>query len=189
MVDLSLRSSEHDFLIQLILNKTFFIQHFIGVAPTDGRSTAPNQRYGDVRDAFGLAAGKQATARPNMAHAANIVVTCVAWSMPPSEAATARGIDGADLPVSSSMETAITQQEAKNTTIAVAASNGVVVIWSARQAFFAEDTSAGSSSASMGGNNQQPEAILNQHTRAVNSLAWHPKRPGLLLTASQVRCF
>eukprot|EP00536_Pseudo-nitzschia_multiseries_P002425 jgi/Psemu1/251619/estExt_Genewise1Plus.C_320062 len=32
---------------------------------------------------------------------------------------------------------------------------------------------------------QQPEAILNQHTRAVNGMAWHPTRPGLLLTASQ----
>lgn len=30
-----------------------------------------------------------------------------------------------------------------------------------------------------------PEAVLSEHVRAVNRLAWHPKLPGLLLSASQ----
>ena len=42
----------------------------------------------------------------------------------------------------------------------------------------------GSTGASIG---HQPEAVLVEHSRAVNRLAWHPtgRRPGLLLTASQ----
>jgi len=31
----------------------------------------------------------------------------------------------------------------------------------------------------------QPEAVLVEHTRAVNRIAWHPRRPGIFLTASQ----
>lgn len=68
--------------------------------------------------------------------------------------------------------------------IAAAGSNGVVAVWSVRNAFLLE--SDGSTSSSMV-SHQQPEAILSQHSRAVNRLAWHPRRPGLLLTASQVR--
>lgn len=125
------------------------------------------KKHGDVRDTFARP-GKQ-PARPagaNMTHA-NIVITCVAWSMPQ---------------VKSEGEELALNEEDQNTLVAAAGSNGVVVIWSARQAFFSQTSAGGSSTMA----HQQPEATLSQHTRAVNSLAWHPKRPGLLLTASQV---
>ena len=62
--------------------------------------------------------------------------------------------------------------------IAAAGSNGAVVVWRAK------DLMGGSTGASIG---HQPEAVLVEHSRAVNRLAWHPtgRRPGLLLTASQ----
>lgn len=63
--------------------------------------------------------------------------------------------------------------------VAAAGSNGVVVVWNAKQAFL-HPTAA----SAMG---SPPDAVLTQHSRAVNRLAWHPNpsRPGYLLTASQ----
>jgi WD domain, G-beta repeat len=55
--------------------------------------------------------------------------------------------------------------------IAVAGSNGVIVVWSA-QVLWGR------------GSVVTPEAVLSQHFRAVNRLAWHP-RLCLLLSASQ----
>lgn len=126
--------------------------------------------YGDVRDTFGLA-GKQPTHTPraNMTHM-NVVVTCVAWS----PLLKSPGLDTEEAPRDK-------KEEDSNSIIAAAGSNGVIVVWSAKQAFFSEGNGSPSSVA-----NQQPEATLNQHSRAVNGLAWHPKRSGLLLTASQV---
>ncbi len=72
----------------------------------------------------------------------------------------------------------VLREELDDSLVAVAGSNGVVVVWNARQAFLESSSPMFAS--------QQPEAILNQHTRAVNRLDWHPTRPGLLLTASQV---
>jgi WD40 repeat protein len=79
-------------------------------------------------------------------------------------------------------EVANNDDENVDSLIAAAGSNGIVAIWNARQLLFSQGNEGSSTLA-----NQQPEAILSQHTRAVNSLAWHPKQPGLLLTASQVR--
>jgi WD40 repeat protein len=144
---------------------------------TDGRSQV-GKRYGDIRDTFGLHAAKPAhTHQSNMAHANNVVVTCVAWSMPLTTPHTSKdgNIDGENA--------RLIKEEEKNSYVAVAGSNGVVLIWNARQAFFSEGSEVGSSTVA----SQQPEATLSQHTRAVNRLAWHPRRPGLLLTASQVR--
>ena len=73
------------------------------------------------------------------------------------------------------------QEEVLDSIVAAAGSNGAVVVWSARLSFLVDVD--GSSASSMA--NQQPEAVLSQHSRAVNRLAWHPRRPGLLLTASQ----
>jgi WD40 repeat protein len=136
------------------------------VVSADGRPQG-GKKHGDVRDTFARP-GKQPAhaARANMTNA-NIVITCVAWSMPQ---------------VKSEGEEVALKEEDQNTVVAAAGSNGVVVIWSARQAFFSQTSGGGSSTMA----HQQPEATLSQHTRAVNSLAWHPKRPGLLLTASQV---
>jgi hypothetical protein len=66
-----------------------------------------------------------------------------------------------------------------STVVAAAGSNGVVIVWNAKHAFL--DTTAASA---MG---PPPDAVLSQHSRAVNRLAWHSngKKPGYLLTASQ----
>mmetsp|Transcript_28219 Transcript_28219/g.68666 ORF Transcript_28219/g.68666 Transcript_28219/m.68666 type:complete len:1114 (-) Transcript_28219:1954-5295(-) len=85
--------------------------------------------------------------------------------------------------------------------IAAAGSNGVVAIWDAQSLLFSSAPSASSSSRNVGRRHesstsgttptsgsmmtQPPEGILSQHTRAVNALAWHPRRLGLLLTGSQ----
>jgi hypothetical protein len=58
--------------------------------------------------------------------------------------------------------------------IAAAGSNGVIVVWTAETLLEGES-----------GQFPAPDAILSQHARAVNRLAWHPRRPGLLLSASQ----
>jgi hypothetical protein len=58
--------------------------------------------------------------------------------------------------------------------IAAAGSNGVIVVWTAETLLEGES-----------GQFPAPDAILSQHVRAVNRLAWHPRRPGLLLSASQ----
>ena len=97
----------------------------------------------------------------------NIAVTCAAWS----------NIQQTE-PVSSEIPLDV---EKENSIIAAAGSNGVVVVWNSGSFF------PGGGGGSMG--NPQPEGYLNQHSRAVNSLAWHPSQPGLLLTASQVSSF
>lgn len=55
--------------------------------------------------------------------------------------------------------------------VAAAGSNGMIVVWSADNLLEKGST--------------VPEAVLSQHSRAVNRLDWHPIRPGLLLSASQ----
>jgi len=67
--------------------------------------------------------------------------------------------------------------------IAACASNGVVVIWRSKELFGV--TESNGINANVGGKINQPEAVLAEHTRAVNGLAWHPTKYGLLLTASQ----
>ena len=95
----------------------------------------------------------------------------------------------------------------EDTLVAAAGSNGVVVVWKAETAllgkggggsdnkgfgshqakthlpFHHRGDASPASAATIG----QPEAILAEHTRAVNRVAFHPtgRRPGLLLTASQ----
>jgi WD40 repeat protein len=87
--------------------------------------------------------------------------------------------------------------------IAAAGSNGIVIVWSAKRLLFSDSgippttkklggfnslTSSSASSAAFLAKKQrtqQPEGILDQHTRAINGMAWHPTISGLLLTASQ----
>jgi WD40 repeat protein len=97
--------------------------------------------------------------------------------------------------------------------VAAAGSNGVVVVWRAKRLLFSDygKTNTNTNTKNKSGNRfniagvgqgkssssssaahlakqqrtQQPEGILSEHTRAVNGLAWHPTRSGLLLTASQ----
>jgi WD repeat-containing protein 24 len=62
--------------------------------------------------------------------------------------------------------------------VAAAGSNGTVLIWNAKRAFLETE-----STSPIG---PPPDAVLNEHARAVNRLKWHPKGTrGLLLTASQ----
>ena len=93
--------------------------------------------------------------------------------------------------------------EEDDSLVAAAGSNGVVIVWSAKRLLFTDSgkglatktgggfisaTSLSSASAAFLAEKQQmqqPEGILNQHIRAVNGMAWHPIRSGLLLTASQ----
>mmetsp|Transcript_2342 Transcript_2342/g.3286 ORF Transcript_2342/g.3286 Transcript_2342/m.3286 type:complete len:947 (-) Transcript_2342:327-3167(-) len=68
----------------------------------------------------------------------------------------------------------------ESSVVAVAGSNGAVVILDTRDHLLLNPHSTKTGGAIR-------EAILTQHTRAVNKLAWHPnpKRSGCLLTASQ----
>lgn len=143
-----------------------------------------------LRDNFGLIAKQAPPNHQNMSNV-NVVITDVAWSKPQTH----RRDNNTNAP-EMMMDDNVHQESAVgrvvqtthhnkkqesvllDSLVAAAGSNGVVVVWSARRAFFEGDASAMA--------NQQPEAILGQHSRAVNRLAWHPRRPGLLLTASQV---
>lgn len=141
-------------------------------------------------------------------------MTSVAWSLSlakPARSDSSTGIGGggsSERDDYSSMTTDGKQKNAnnrqeldKNSIIAAAGSNGVVVVWNAGQFLVSvvsnnnnnnsgsnsnsNSTTAGRSSTTTMGN-LKPEATLSLHTRAVNSLAWHPRLPGLLLSASQV---
>lgn len=148
-------------------------QHFQStVSAAERRRSQAGKAYGDVRDTFNLVP-KPPHSGASMTHG-NVVVTCVAWSNLQSKTTNDAG-DNKPMTLS--------EEEKTNTIVAAAGSNGIVVVWNS-EVFF-PDRSHGSSTLTK----QQPEGILSQHTRAVNSLAWHPRRPGLLLTASQVRMF
>ncbi|CAJ1936291.1 unnamed protein product [Cylindrotheca closterium] len=145
-----------------LLNITQYLQTNV---PSGERQSQP-AKYGDVRDTFGLGVPKQSTQR-TMSHG-NIAVTCAAWSsLQQTEQQASETSD----------QTPSLDAEKANSIIAAAGSNGVVVVWTSGSFF------PGGGGGSMG--NPQPEGYLNQHSRAVNSLAWHPRQPGLLLTASQ----
>ena len=87
--------------------------------------------------------------------------------------------------------------------VAAAGSNGVVVVWRAEEALLGESGRERNFQQQARGHDRQrhgaaapspasvatigqPEAVLMEHSRAVNRLAWHPtgRRPGMLLTAS-----
>lgn len=173
-------------------------QHFYSKTPTNGNSAGGEsgvtssgsqpRRYGDIRDTFKLAA-KNTAVTTNLTYG-NVVVTRVAWSMPQrsggSQKSTEQGVGGGTM--NAHYQQSSQRQEKggsiDTSLIAAAGSNGAVVVWTAKQLMFSDGVDGGGAS---GGSlvNQQPEAVLSQHTRAVNSLAWHPKRSGLLLTASQ----
>lgn len=150
-------------------------QYFQTSVTTEHRSQV-GKMYGDVRDTFKLGVKQGAPhshTRNSMTHG-NVTITAVAWS--PPQIVKGGKASGGD---SSGEETKVRYHDSL---VAAAGSNGVIAVWNAKQAFFSEGSGESSTLA-----NQQPEAILSQeHTRAVNSLAWHPKRPGIILTASQV---
>ena len=88
--------------------------------------------------------------------------------------------------------------------IAVAGSNGVVVVWRAASLLTNLTTGSNPGLVAVGNSHAsnapfsrqslhsrsspvsaQPEAILVEHSRSVNRIVWHHRRPGLLITASQ----
>lgn len=93
------------------------------------------------------------------------------------------------------------QSLGEDSIVAAAGSNGVVVAWHARTALLEDNETNNNNSTSFSSWQQnkkydaaaavigQPEAVLAEHTRAVNRLAWHGRKPDLLLTASQVNYF
>lgn len=167
-------------------------QHFQMTVTADNSQMAKiyedKQRGPSLRDTFGLMA-KQAPAphQSNMS-SVNVVITDVAWSKQQkynrddnnnSSGDREEGYHRESSTGGSSSNVKNKNEEVLDSIVAAAGSNGVVVVWCARRAFL-----EGGDASSM--TNQQPEAILSQHSRAVNRLAFHPRRPGLLLTASQV---
>jgi len=96
-------------------------------------------------------------------------------------------------------------QPMSDSLVAAAGSNGVVVVWRAEEALLGTTSgrersfqqqarahgrqrhgTAAAPSPASAATIGQPEAVLMEHSRAVNRLAWHPtgRRPGMLLTAS-----
>ena len=147
------------------------------VNPTNRRSQA-GRVYGDVRDTFASVGEQSPRPRPRGGMVnSNVIVTYVAWSTAKQNGNDVGGHE--DTPNNNRDNN---NNEKGESLLAAAGSNGIVAIWNSRQLLFSEGNSGGSSTLA----DQQPEAILSQHTRAVNSLAWHPRLSGLLLTASQV---
>jgi WD repeat-containing protein 24 len=184
--------------------------HFNVVDPSSASITKPGsatRRYVDVRDAFQLGTSSSAPRGTSMAHElGNISITKVAWSNAmdfstnmttiPGTSATRGENRDSSTPHHQQEHNWNQQSEGRDSFVAVAASNGVVVIWNANQLLFSEPSKATSgirvgqgrtgNAFSKSQFHHQPEGVISQHVRAaVNSLSWHPKRAGLLLTASQ----
>ncbi|KAL3937841.1 MAG: hypothetical protein SGARI_001973 [Bacillariaceae sp.] len=184
-------------------------QHFYSAVSTESsagssvirKSGNAPRRYGDVRDAFQLGPTAAAARSASANMMGNISISKVAWSHAVDLSDTMTTTPGTSATIAekkalshhgdNSQHKQQASTEEKDSFVAVAGSNGVVVVWSAKQLLFSDPAKATTSG--RGRNNaisstqfnQQPEGILSQHTRAVNSLAWHPKRAGFLLTASQ----
>jgi hypothetical protein len=157
---------------------------------SSGRGNGNNNMgriYEDVRDSFAPYAfghGQRTGSSQASSNNINVILTDVAWSNPTGEIPQTVG----DINAQSTSSTkknknnkAKDDNKAPKTDtgtgtslIAAAGSNGVIVVWTA-------ETLLGEES----GHFPKPDAILSQHVRAVNKLAWHPRRPGLLLSASQ----
>jgi len=154
--------------------------------PQQPSSSKPHHSL-NLRDfAFGAAASATSPSTPSAgglltttastASTTNVVITDVAWSSTCDD--NNNTISGSDTPGGGKNEDPTTT--ILSSLIAAAGSNGVIVVWSA--ATLLEGT------AGITNNNvaaAAPEAVLSQHARAVNRLAWHPTVHGRLLSASQ----
>jgi WD40 repeat protein len=140
--------------------------------------------YGDVRDTFSPAfgiLGQRTGATQASSNGANVILTDVAWSTgtgSPQQPAP-RQTYPAEKKNKNNKNKNIKNKNNKNkndtSLIAAAGSNGAIVVWSAETLLQTAES----------GRFPAPDALLNKHVRAVNRLAWHPRRPGLLLSASQ----
>lgn len=149
--------------------------HFAATTPKQGRFVANADADMNFIDAFGFGGGlgsSAGTSRPSAggSSAVTVVITDVAWS---------------------------NNYVNETSMIAAAASNGVIVVWNARsllQDWNPTDISGQTIPNRLKSTTKTqqspvasaivPEAVLSQHSRAVNRLAWHPKLP-MLLSASQ----
>ena len=173
----------------------------------------PSQHYQpSLRDAFNRNASMSKSQHGHSGARADVVITDVAWGPKfmfrkdgnNAMSSIANEGNGVTSGIDNSMQYDI---DSNNTTvdstskvsesidkshslIAASASNGVVVIWQAQKLMNtnisdnSDQYNSGwkrSNDSGMG----QPEAILSEHSRAVNRLAWHPTKFGMLLTASQ----
>lgn len=143
----------------VVLKSIPMAAHFSTSNTSASRFTEDNKRDSFV-DAF-LGSDKQSTQM-------SVVITDVSWSA------------------------AFSDKNQTSSYIACAGSNGVIIVWNAMALL--EGSTASPNTKSEGATRQvsgsvtavsPPEAVLSQHIRAVNRLAWHPIRPGLLLSASQ----
>lgn len=123
-------------------------------------STAPRQAMS--HDLFSKPVGARAPNGTTTNSMLNVVVTDVSWSKNLVENASSSGNAH-----TSSSQNPSNPSEA-NSFIAAAGSNGVIAIWKANTLLQ---------------KGLAPEAVLSQHTRAVNRLSWHPRKQ-LLLSAS-----
>jgi WD40 repeat protein len=155
----------------LTVVKTLAIAHHFNSSGNSGVSTSSNSsntisvlHRDSFTSPFGRAKG-QAAQSPAVSMF-NVVITDLAWShLPPDEQ---KAVATANEPPE--IRPLELSHQIQNTFIAAAASNGVIVVWSADSLLL---------------ENGVPEKILSQHVRAVNSLEWHPRKPGMLLSASQ----
>ena len=121
------------------------------------------------------------SATPSSGSMVNVVITDVAWSHSFRDDATEAG-DSSE---------SVKDPGASSSLVAAAGSNGVILVWDAAALLEGVTNgkpvkgAAGRSTAAVSATAIPPEAVLRQHVRAVNRLAWHPKRPGFLLSASQ----
>lgn len=102
----------------------------------------------------------------------NVVITDVAWSCGVRDTSNDEVEDGERL----------LNSDKEQELIAAAGSNGVIVVWSASNLL--EGISTTNQQQQQQLSVQAPEAVLSQHVRAVNRLAWHPNKQ-VLLSASQ----
>jgi WD40 repeat protein len=144
----------------LIAKKSFPIAHHFQTTPITSNSHNVGQMgriYEDVRNTF-----------------SQDPFNLRAQPSPTAPAGTVINVVITDVAWSGHQNEADETSDTERTWIAAAGSNGVIVVWHAEALLW-----------SSGHASIPPEAILSQHVRAVNRLAWHPTRPGILLSASQ----
>lgn len=145
----------------------------------------------------GGASAQQPAQPPAASSMMNVVITDVAWSSGKSSRKNKTKNESDDdeddegwqkIDKNSRNDGESVKQRLRSSMIAAAGSNGVIVVWNAETLLGIVDSP--SSTADSGSNGppspaQAPEAVLCQHVRQVNRLAWHPSKHGLLLSASQ----
>jgi hypothetical protein len=166
-------------LIKTIVAAPFFQQ------PTSNKATTGGVLDpGSLLNLRDFALGSRSTTVPPTSTLQNdtaVVITDVAWSTGRTPAATSEATKEGTMPHPPTewhgkwedVELGDRRRRLRTSMIAAAGSNGIIVLWNAAPLLDAT------------GSTLTPTAILNQHNRQVNRLAWHPGNDLLLLSASQ----